>query len=122
MILWLAFGLAATCAVLTGLLGVAFLAGADKGFEASGHAPDLLPEVMFNRYIGTALFVLVTLALGSQTLRIVVLVIVALIALSDTWIYMRARQDPKKHLLAAILYSIAAGLMFVAVPSAEAAG
>lgn len=110
----LAIALAMLCLILTGGFGVLFALNPAKGMRAASHWPDQLPLVMSDRYIGTAFLLLGVLAFGDYRLLAWFLAVVGIAGLGDVVIYARAGRPYAPHLIAALLYGIAASLALAA--------
>lgn len=106
--------LAAVCLVLTGGFGLAFALNPARGMRAASHWPEQLPLVMSDRYIGTAFLLLGVLIWGDWWLLGWFLAVVAIAGLGDVLIYARAGRPLAPHLIASVLYGLAALLAFAA--------
>ncbi|MFN7053715.1 MAG: DUF4267 domain-containing protein [Gemmobacter sp.] len=109
-----ALALATLCLVLTGGFGVLFALNPAKGLRAASHWPEQLPLVMSDRYIGTAFLLLGVLMFGDFRLLTWFLGVVGIAGLADVLIYARAGRPYAPHLIAAVLYGLAASLAWAA--------
>ncbi|MEM6636503.1 MAG: hypothetical protein AAF667_11485 [Pseudomonadota bacterium] len=106
--------LSVICLVMTGCLGVIFALNAEKGLDAAQHRLEMLPLIMSDRYIGTALLLLGVVVWGDKWLLTWFLAVVAAAGYIDAAIYGRKGHRYGKHLFAGVLYTVAAGLAYAA--------
>lgn len=102
--------LAGIGALIPAYLAAVFAFAPGRAFEQSTHRPELLPNVMVNRYATFALFALAAALSGNMNIIAFVFAILAVPGLGDTLIYARAGHPYAKHLAAGLGALLVSGL------------
>ena len=114
-------GLGAVLSVIVVYLGILFMFAPERGLAFATHKVENLPSVMANRYFSMAAVMIGSLVYGEPEVIAFVFAATGFGPAHDAWIYARAGQPYKKHVLPAVLSAyVSIGALIVYLNSGAA--
>lgn len=101
--------------VVTGLLAALFIRDPQRGLVLATHRPEMLPQVMADRYTAMCFLAVGATLYGDLKVIAWLFAAFALMGCADGWIYARAGHPYMKHLLSGVAAAVVVAAALIAL-------